>query len=361
MSDHLDAKATGPLVREVPDVASLLLQTDLFLLAGGFEDRAFAALSRGQLRAEAHCVIVRFINEVPNNRAVFLRYLAEARKHLDDSHIHIVGLKGSDIEAFNVDLSAALAALPRDIRSVTIDVSGMPAHLICSVLRIVREHRSREKQVILYTSAREYTPTRAEYDQIGGGPQDDIELVPRSLALEMSDNLIPDAFKGYRSQAAKACLVIFAGYEVHRAAGVIDAINPSLLLLLYGRPGDPTLAWRLELSTRLHKKFERGRKTAVEVVSTLSVAESLATLERYYNFLIDEYDLVIAPISSKMETVAAYLFWERYGETQLIFPIPIGYDPANCPQGASTTYQLVLDPRRTLFKAESGSLLTDVE
>jgi len=51
--------------------------------------------------------------------------------------------------------------------------------------------------------------------------------------------------------------------------------------------------------------------------------------------------------------VAAYLFWERYGEVRLTFPIPIRYEPANAPQGAGETYQLFLDPRRTLFKSEN--------
>lgn|GEM_PF-2766799 len=344
-------------VREVTSIPEVTAGADLLVIAGGFEDRALNIIENARLRPTAHCIIVRYVNDVLNNKKLFQKYFDEARRHLPEKNIHVVPLRGTDLATFSLTLSAVLARLPREVRSAAIDVSGMPAYLVCCVLKLVRKHRSREPQTVLYTSAREYNPTRAEYDGLTKDGRDEVELVPRALALEMSDNLVPDGFSGYRSQAGKVCLVLFAGYEVHRAAGVLDAINPSLLLLLYGQPGNPDLDWRLDLSRRLHKKFERGRRTAAEVVSTLEVAESIQMLESYYDRLIDEYDLVIAPISSKMQSVAAYMFWERYGEVQLIFPIPIGYEPANCPQGVSTTYQLLLNPRRTLFKSEVGGAL----
>ncbi|MDR6626203.1 hypothetical protein [Caulobacter segnis] len=342
----------APSVHPVIDLASATGAVDALIVAGGFEERAFKVLEEARFHPDAHCVIIRYANNVLNNRTHFVRYLTEARKKLAEERIHVVTLRDTDIAGFSADFNKALANLPRDVRAMAVDISGMPAYLICTVLRILREHRSRERQTILYTSAQDYTPTRAEYDRIIADAHEEIELVPRSMVLEMGDNLVLDAFSGYRSQAGKTCLVIFAGYDPHRTAGVLDAVNPALLLLLYGKPGNPELAWRLDLSQRLHKKFERGRRTATEIVSTLEVSESLETLEEYYNYLIDDYDLVIAPISSKMDTLATYLFWERYGEVQLTFPIPIGYNPDNCPQGASTTYQMVLEPRRSLFRSQ---------
>lgn len=341
------------LVQELSDIPAMTKAIDLLILAGGFEERALKVIEGAQFHDQAHCLIIRYAHTSTNSEDLFEKYLRAARRFLPADRIHTVDLTGADIGPFIDEFSKVLAGLPRDVRAVAVDISGMPSYLVCSVLKIVRLHRSRETQAVIYTSAIEYNPTFAEYEDLTRNAPEEIDLVPRALSLEMSDNLVPDVFSGYRSQAGKTCLVIFAGYEVHRAAGVLDAVNPSLLLLMYGQPGNPALDWRLDLSRRLHKKFERGRRTSTEVVSTLEVAESIEMLETYYNNLIDDYDLVIAPISSKMHSVAAYLFWERYGEVQLIFPIPIGYDPANCPQGAGTTYQLVLNPRRTLFKSEA--------
>jgi len=342
-------------VRALDDVADSTRKLDGLILAAGFEDRAFRLLQVAEFREGAQCILIRFQNDVPGNQSVFERYLALANTKFEPSNVHIVDLTHSAPGRLEGDLGRKLAILPRDARVFGVDVSGQPAYAICMTLKALRSHRSTERQIVYYTAAIDYHPTRAEYDTISGA--DEIELLPRSMALEMSENLSLDSFSGYRSQNARSCLAILAGYEAHRSTGVVEAVNPSLLLLMYGNPGDDNLSWRLDLSKRLHRKFERGRRTATEVVSTLHVNESLAVLERYYNFLIDDYDLIVTPIGSKMHSLAAYLFWERYGEVRLTFPLPIGYDPEIRPKGAGVTYAVELEPQRPLILGAGGSAL----
>lgn len=334
-------------VRALDDIAASTRELDGLILAAGFEDRAFRLLEVGEFRAGAHCVLIRFQNDVPGNSAVFKRYFELAKRKFEPSNVHIVDLPHSTPGRLESDLGRMLAILPREARVFGVDVSGQPAYAICMTLKALRTHRASERQIIYYTAAINYHPSREEYDAISGS--DEIELLPQSMALEMSENLSLDSFSGYRSQNARSCLAILAGYEAHRSTGVVEAVNPSLLLLMYGNPGDDTLSWRLDLSRRLHRKFERGRRTATEVVSTLHVNESLAVLERYYDFLIDDYDLVVTPIGSKMHSLAAYLFWERYGEVRLTFPLPIGYDPEIRPIGAGVTYEVELSAHRPLM------------
>lgn len=340
-------------VRALDDIAASTRELDGLILAAGFEDRAFRLLEAGEFRVGAQCVLIRFQNDVPGNQTVYEQYLELARRKFDPSNIHVVVLPHNAPGRLERDLGRTLATLPSDARVFGVDLSGQPAYAICMTLKALRAHRSGERQLVYYTAAMQYHPTREEYDAISGS--DEIELLPRSMALEMSENLSLDSFSGYRSQNARSCLAILAGYEAHRSTGVVEAVNPSLLLLMYGNPGDDTLSWRLDLSRRLHRKFERGRRTATEVVSTLHVNESLAVLERYYNFLIDDYDLVVTPIGSKMHSLAAYLFWERYGEVRLTFPLPIGYDPDIRPVGASMTYVVALEPRRPLMLGARGA------
>lgn len=339
----------GPVsaIADLPAVTSVF---DVVILAAGFEDRALKLLREGRFAEGAQCVLIRYVNNVANNRAVYRQYLELAHERFGEFNTHPVTLRDTNADLFMADLSAKLAALPRRARRIAVDISGMPSYVSCSVLKVARDHRPRESQTILYTAAEEYKPTIAEYEKLIADEPDDIELLPQSMALEMAENLTIEAFAGHRG-SSKSCLAVLAGYEAHRAAGVIDDINPALLLLLYGDPGDPRHAWRLDLSKRLHRKFERTRRAASEVVSTLEVAEALGVLEEYYSYLIDDYDLFIAPIGSKMQSVAAYLFWERYGEVHLTFPLPIGYNPEHRPLGASTIYRLDLQPRRSLYRS----------
>ena len=134
-------------------------------------------------------------------------------------------------------------------------------------------------------------------------------------------------------------------HKVEILIGAIESINPSALLLLYGSPGNDEIKWRLELSKDLHRRFETTRKTAVEVVSTLNPQEALDTLEEYYDYLFEDYDFTVSPVCSKMQAVAVYLFWEKYKEVQLVFPMPLGYSTDRKPKGVSDTYLTYLHPK----------------
>ena len=343
-------------VSQVRDIPNLVKDLDVLILAAGFEERAFRVLPESRFSTNAHCILLRFVSEVAVNNALFEKFLKSALEKLPQDRIHIVDLLYVDPQRLAADMASVLLKLPRELRRFGLDISGMPSHAICSILKVVRDFLPEEAVKILYTAARQYVPSKSEYEELTKRNGDEIELLPKSMALEMDYNLVLDAFSGYRSQNAKACLAIFAGFEVHRSTGVIEAVNPSLLLLLYGQPGDKSLSWRLELSRKLHRKFEKGRRTATEIVSTLLLQDSLRMLETYYNFIIDDYDLVISPIGSKMHVVAAYLFWEKYGEVQLTFPIPIGYNPKNAPKGIGITYEVILQPRRGLFRAATSAI-----
>lgn len=325
-------------------------QVDILVLAAGFEDRSLQVLRTAEFSVDARCILLKYRNNLQENEQAFAKYrrLAHQKFGADKTLVIETGL--DDIDDFSEKLFSLLNDLPRSLYRSAVDVSGCTAYLTCLVLKCLRERFPFGSQKVFYTSAKNYLPTFEEYERMKAKADGkDIESLPRSMALEMSRNLVLEEFAGHRSRDARSCLVIFAGYEIHRSSGVIDAVNPALLLLLYGRPGSLGLEWRTDLSKQLHRHFEKTRRIASEVVSTLDPIEAISLLERYYGFLMDEYDLVISPICSKMNCVAAYLFWERYGEVQLTFPLPIGYDPKNGPTGVDTTYCLDLRPRKALI------------
>jgi hypothetical protein len=324
-------------------------QVDILVLAAGFEDRAFQILRSVNFDPDMHCVLLKYKNDLQENEQAFAGYKRLAHERFGAHRTHIIEVCLDNIESFSSCLSGLLNDLPRSLYRAAVDVSGCTGYLTCLVLKCLRERFPFGTQKVFYTSAENYHPSFEEYERMRAkAAPNDIESLPKSMALEMSRNLVLEEFAGHRSRDARSCLVIFAGYEIHRSSGVIDAVNPALLLLLYGRPGGTDLDWRTELSKQLHRRFEKNRRTASEVVSTLDPMEAVALLDQYYGYLTDEYDLVISPICSKMNSVAAYIFWERYGEVQLTFPLPIGYDPKHGPIGVDKTYCLDLRPRRGL-------------
>lgn len=337
------------VLNKIEDLKNALNEVQILIVAAGFEERAFHALSSCEFAEPAQIVLILYENEVPRNQEVAEKYLKVARIKFGEERLNTITLNDNNINDFSSVLKKTLQSVPIDLTNIAVDVSGMPAHLVFCVLDMARDLRPHNSQTVIYTSAIDYTPTKAEYNSLKAKQGDDIEFIPHPMALEMSENLVFDPFSGYRSGDSKSCLALFAGYEAHRSTGVVDAINPTILLLLYGQPGNPELDWRLDLSRRLHNKFEKTRRCAVEIVSTRDIEKTIAILEEYYKYLIDDYDLTIAPVCSKMQSLATFIFWERYPEVQVTFPIPIGYDPERRPRGVGETYSIEL-PGRLSFR-----------
>lgn len=349
-SPELNSGPDWSAVQVASSISEVTSSLNGIILAAGFEERSCAWLKEGSFHQHAQCVLIRFRNNVPGNGKIFDQYVALAKQRFAPKAIHVVELHQDAPNRMESELGGVLSSLPRSVMRLGVDISGMPSYAACMALKCTRFVRNQHPMTVLYTAAKQYNPTFSQYRKLIAKQGGDIELLPDPMALEMRETLILDSFSGYRSQNAKTCLAIMAGYEAHRSTGVVDTVNPSLLLLLYGNPGAPELQWRLDLSRRLHTKFEKGRRTAETVVSTLHFQEALSALETFYDKLIDDYDLVIAPIGSKMQTLATYLFWERYPEVQLNFPLPIGYDPMRRPTGTGLSFHVEIEPRQSLFK-----------
>lgn len=319
----------------------------LVVVPAGFEDRAFRFLSEATFSNDSICILYKF---VADNENVLEKYQSTANNKFNRTNIYYVELDLNKAKDFERSLSDLLKKLPRVNGETWVDISGMPTFVICSTLRVLRDFYPSREQTLVYTAASDYFPTQKEYLNLKSKHKTGVEFLPKSMAREMSEVLLLEGFSGHRSKNGVSCLVVFAGYDAHRSAGVIESVNPSALLLLYGDPGDESLGWRLDLSKQLHSKFESTRKTATEDVSTLQINDSLQVLEEYYEYLYEDFDLTISPICSKIQVVSTYLFWEKYPEVQLVFPLPIGYSMDRKPMGCGNTYVAKLPAKNSLYR-----------
>ncbi|HBS27001.1 MAG TPA: hypothetical protein DD827_07735 [Gammaproteobacteria bacterium] len=339
-----------PSVKELDPHKGFLAEADAFIVAAGFEDRSKHILVEGKFAPGCFCILIKFKNDIAINKPTGQSYELLARKKFGPNY-RSIDLEYNEAEQFQIGLKERLLSLPKSVSKIAIDVSGLPTYAVFAVLNAVREVRPYDTHFVLYTSAISYLPSELEYQTLVENSGSEIDYLPKAMALEMDENLNFEPFRGYRTGGGNSCLALFAGYEAHRSTGVIEEINPTMLLLIYGEPPGPEKAWRLDMAQRLHRKFETTRRCAIETVSTLEVEESLDLLENYYEYLIDDYDLTISPVCSKMQSLAAFLFWERYPEVQITFPLPIGYDPERRPTGISTAYYTRLPPRLSFAKA----------
>lgn len=323
---------------------------ELLILAAGFEDRAFEFISKTIFSSTASCILAKFNFDIDENTDIYLKFKKQIESKFSEDRVFEIEINQSLPQQFEKQLKEALPKILPFSGEAWIDISGFPTHAICSTLRLSRLQFPSKEQVIVYTSANDYLPTKHEYEKLKKTLTDGVvDFLPPTMALEMSEVLMLEGFSGHRSKEGVSCLAVFAGYDVGRSSGVIESINPSILLLLYGAPGDSDIQWRLDLSRDLHNKFESTRKTATEIVSTLNPQESIDILEEYYEYLFEDYDFTVSPVCSKMQAVGTYLFWEKYKEVQVVFPIPLGYSVDRKPEGVGKTYLTYLYPKNTLF------------
>lgn len=330
---------------------STVSSCELLILAAGFEDRAFEFISKTSFSINANCILIEFKFDIDENKEVHSRFNEKVESKFSKDRIFRINIDQEFPQNFEKQLKNTLPRILPFTGEAWIDISGLPTHAICSTLRLSRKYFPNKEQIIVYTAAKEYFPTKNEYQKLKKSLSNrEIDFLPPTMALEMSEVLMLEGFSGHRSKEGISCLAVFAGYDVDRSSGVIESINPSTLLLLYGTPGNDEIQWRQELSKDLHKRFESTRKTASETVSTLDPQESIDALEEYYEYLFEDYDFTVSPVCSKMQAVAVYLFWEKYKEVQIVFPMPLGYSIDRSPKGVSETYLTYLYPKNTLFR-----------
>jgi hypothetical protein len=305
----------------------------VLIVAAGFEMRARRVLEILDATLLRRVILIRYEPALKENEENFDRMMSRLARM--DAVVEVVPIDPRRPDEFLHGLRMVLLRWrPDAFGEVWLDISALPMQGICASLGAVREVLPSLEVRVMYTEAAKYFPTKAEASAAEGMPLS-------AMSQEMSTNLIPKHFGG-SSTAVSTCLIVFAGYEKHRSFGVVDELNPSKLVLIFGRPGNEQLAWRLPWSEKLHEELVGRCPTATEVVSTLDPLQSITLLNSYYSFLFADHNIAVAPICSKMQCVASYLFWERYRDVQLVFPLPVTYLPRRFSERSKDTFTFLL-------------------
>jgi hypothetical protein len=336
----------------------------LLVIGAGFEERSRALLNLLRVESIGALLAIVYRPSLAENceAEALVEQLTTARDGVGKSAI--VECDPSESRKFQQGMQRGLEGCsPLAEGEVWVDISGLPMHVICMVLALCRERWVERNLRIIYTEAREYFPTKEEYERAKkrSSFQNGSEL-PRALTSEMDHNVIPEMFSGFAVREAPTCLILQAGYERHRSEGVVDQINPNKLVIVYPRPARQSLQWRVLMARGLHASLAGTRQVSEEEVQTLGVGDSLDLITTYYEMLFDNHNIVIAPIGSKMQTVAAFLAWERFRDIQIVYPVPVSYLPRRFSRGVGTTFWLRLPSLRAdrgVLGVGSGAFSTE--
>lgn len=319
--------------------AELMRSADIFICAAGFEARA----ERVPLTVTVtkNPIIVSFKNGPCQNEKAFKKFATKFKKvpGYDVCEIDLAHL-----EKFERDFENSLCQVRNfEARRVILDISALPTFAICIMIMKIRRVFPTTNLTLLYTEAEEYFPKKSDFDRIKRTtPRRLSGVSPEYLSARAVTTFMPTMFSGVTLGHNDTCLVVFAGYEPHRTNCVIEATNPSKLVMVYGEPERSDLKWRLELSKLMHAGIDNQLMKTEEVALSSSIADNLKLLLEYYECLYDDHVFCISPTNSKMQAVASALAWETYPDIQLNFPIPTEYLPKKFTVEARDTFAIDL-------------------
>jgi hypothetical protein len=316
------------------------LKAGLLVVAGGFEDRARAfplRLKRKAFQCE-NAIVLRYEDQKADNEPNFhaihdgLSKLCGKTVNLPfDSDLPVLSCR-------NIEKKIGIIASHLSDKTAFVDISAM-THLValCTINACIA---CRLETSILYTPAKSYFPPKTVADAVTKAwrsrKYDFTARYLQSAGLK-SVQILPD-FAGNFRPGKPTCLIVFVGYEPNRVEQLVDQYAPGALIALYGESPDVSLKWRSDLSRKLHERLFAGWLIRENVTSTLQVGQILTTLEEEFRVIRDQYDVAISPLCSKMQGIAAYLFWRRHPEVQLLFTSPVKFNPKNYSRGAGKTF-----------------------
>lgn len=209
-----------------------------------------------------------------------------------------------------------------DSISITLDTTTIPRGELLSLLFYLRNHKKINLIRILYSSPLNYDSNWLTKGYVG--------------------STIPPFFEGTTCFERKTALFILTGFEYDRPLGLIEDLEPSLLIL--GKPEPGTDDKFQEQSETLISKLHLTRRLKTKIVNITSnnpfksKDEILSIVSKYS----ESYDFYVTVLGPKLELIGAYLAYENSPTFRMIYPIPLLYNVENYSFGCQDIYEFIL-------------------
>ena len=143
-------------------------------------------------------------------------------------------------------------------------------------------------------------------------------------------------YSGVQRPEQHTVLVVLSGFESDRTLRLIEEHEPAKVLLGIGNPpSGPDFLSRNELEQRLILARQDVERFDFPVDSTSGCVQCLHELLNGY---LGSTNIVIAPMSVKLSTLACMLVAQRYPEIQLSYSLPGEYNTENYSDGVRRIY-----------------------
>jgi len=303
---------------------------DLFICALGFEKRCTGALeklARVNYRAMNSIVLNYDVQETDN--ASNAESLSELLNSVTDDKVIPVPYSTTSLTRFPDEIGSALQNMARkEHLRVSVDISSFNTSAIIQTLDFLFNARCDTIRVV-YTEAADYYPKSI--------PESSNEEI---LSSGLKAILTLPNFSGVYTPGYSPMLIVLLGFEPIRARAILELFQPSRKIGIIGIPSKPDLMWRVDLAKMLYHNFFENPQEMREL-SEFNYVEAYHALESLYGEFARSNNIAVAPLGSKMQTLAVFLFLRNHPDVQLLISIPQRYDPRRYTEGSGKSYQII--------------------
>ena len=213
--------------------------------------------------------------------------------------------------------------------TVVVDITGVSNRAMFRTLDHLND--SGKNVYIAYSEAEQYWPKKSEWDDLKKhltAHQSIAEVLDRKpwmFSYEHRVELVP-GHEGYDAGGTGRALVAFLPFKCSRLAAVLGDEDYTEKLFIAGCPPAKELGWRLDALKDINESLTRGSR--VEVMSTFGYRETLAGLGRLLfreDSLLWKYDVHLAALGSKLQTVGSWIFSRLVPSMTVLTSVPSRY------------------------------------
>ncbi len=245
------------------------------------------------------------------------------------------------------------------------DISGATRALIFKIMKMLMDSECNFS--ILYTEAETYYPKEQLYHELIKKPSSPVSILDDKIENEdiiYSKNcsiISPEGFTGTIEHGRMPLLIGFLTFKRSRLRCILEQIEFPVKIFIAGKPNRTDLQWRKELLMRInHDNIEQATEPIVELETLCPVATFKKLIEiSFINDRYFKYNIYLAPLGSKMQTIGAFFFWNYFKSAAIIFSKPQKYFPKTFSEGARETFVInknkLIESITSVLKVEHGA------
>jgi hypothetical protein len=315
------------------------------ILNNGFERRAIRAaelLNTAALKAE-RVIVLKY--EGSEHEANYKKVSAIARRMVRSSSGYY------EIQSCDLGpLSSILATVDPVGERVVCDLTGLSRFLILTVL--TRLYKRRLNFSLLFTEAREYYPRRRDFRpflQLKDASEAFHDLTKYEVSeIVYSSNCdvqeVPD-LAGRIFPNHPVLLIAFLAFKRSRLSCILNQYETNARILIKSVPVRKDLKWRERALDIINfDLIDENRETIVRL-PTLDWVATYNSLRDLYirNHTGYKFNVLLAPLGSKMQTVGAWYFAVNHSDVKVITSTPRRYFSMKHSTGYTDTHLIPMD------------------